>query len=144
MSEVRRVVGGRGVTVPCPDVQKTSRRGTEMVAGEDEEVVADEDGIVVPVEWVGVHEASMEPANQFAMSPNPLSGEVILVIGHLAPPLLIGSPEERREQAQAIETVKIRALARYSMTRKVAQQLRDVFVDFFEEHGGQEADDDAE
>jgi len=81
--------------------------------------------VEVRLVWTGVDEQPVVAANQFVISHNPTSGETILIIGHVAPPVLTGTPEEQREQAKAIQSVPVRAIARLALTGAFTQQLLD-------------------
>lgn len=78
--------------------------------------------IELPKAWVKVDESPVVAANDFALlaghAGNAGDGpeEFVLVVGHSAAPLLVGTPEQVLEQATGIEFVPIRTLARFSMT----------------------------
>ena len=82
------------------------------------------DRIEVPLSWVGVDGVAVLPANQFFFVDSDQSEEVIFSIGHVVPPPLSGSPEELRRQIGDIEFIPVKTIARLSMTRAVADQLR--------------------
>lgn len=77
--------------------------------------------LALPVSWVGLEELSVFHANQFVGQVH--EGEVFLTIGQLTPPPLVGSPEERRDQASQIAFVPIRPIARVAMTPHHLQEL---------------------
>lgn len=69
-------------------------------------------------------------ANQFAVQ---LSNEaddpvpsVLLTVGYVAPPLLLGTPEERQTAAAAVENVNVQPLARFSISAKKAVEFAGV------------------
>lgn len=73
------------------------------------------DGIHVPIVWVGVEELPVAFANQFIVQVD--RGEVFLTIGQFVPPPIIGATEEeRRAQAENIEFVQVKPVARVVMT----------------------------
>jgi hypothetical protein len=81
-----------------------------------------EEGIQVPVAWVGAEEAPTHTVNQFVCQ---FSGpeEFILTLGHLEPPTLLGSPEERLEQARQLSYVPVRVVSRVGLTRSRVEEL---------------------
>lgn len=85
-----------------------------------------EQSLSLPVSWVEVDQADVVAANQFAMAYNPTTGESVLTVGHVAPPMLLGTEEDVRQQAEKIQFVPIRTVGRFSMTRSIAEALREV------------------
>ena len=84
------------------------------------------DHVEIPLSWVDADQRDVMAANQSAMIHNTETGEFILTLGHMAPPLLFGSEEEMRQQAAQLPFVPIRALARFSLTRQGVEALREV------------------
>lgn len=84
------------------------------------------DSVEIPLSWVDAEQRDVMAANQSGMSHNLETGEFILILGHVAPPLLSGSEEEMRQQAERLPFVPIRTLARFSLTRQGVEALRDV------------------
>lgn len=84
----------------------------------------EEEGRLVPVVWVGLDEVPIMLANQFVIQGG--DSELLLTIGQLAPPMLLGSDDERRQQAEAISYVPIRPLCRVSLTAERLAELIDV------------------
>jgi hypothetical protein len=69
------------------------------------------DGVPVPIVWVGADDLPVLHANQFVAQVD--KGEVFLTIGQIVPPAIIGSTvEERRQQAEAIQYVPVKPVAR--------------------------------
>ena len=80
------------------------------------------DSVQVPVVWVGVEELPVAFANQFVVQVD--RGEVFLTIGQLVPPPIIGATEEeRRAQAENIEFVQVKPVARLVMTPSKLHEL---------------------
>jgi hypothetical protein len=73
--------------------------------------------------WIGIDELDVTLANQFATQVDH-NGEIFLTIGQISPPLLIGTPEQQRDQARNLGYVPIRPLGRYTMTRQQLDELR--------------------
>lgn len=84
--------------------------------------------IEIPVVWVGADDDAIVAVNQFALTDHYQFEESVLTLGHLAPPLFTGSPDQQLAHARDIESVPIRTIVRVSMSRVVARQLRDAFV----------------
>lgn len=84
------------------------------------------DSVEIPLSWVDAEQRDVMAANQSGMSHNLETGEFILTLGHVAPPLLSGSEEEMRQQAERLPFVPIRTLARFSLTRQGVEALREV------------------
>lgn len=80
------------------------------------------DNLQLPLAWIDVNESPILMANQFLVQTQG-TGEFVMAIGQVATPPLIGTPEEVREQAEQIEFVPIRTLARVSMTRARIDEL---------------------
>ena len=82
----------------------------------------------VRTQWVGVDDVPLLVANQFAVqlgagSPEVAPEDLFLVVGQVAPPLLVGTEEEQRAQFAEVTAVPIRTLARLSLTRQRAVEL---------------------
>jgi hypothetical protein len=63
-------------------------------------------------------------ANQFALQRTP-GGEILLLVGQVAPPLLIGDMVERTAQAEALagKDLPVRVLARFALTPNGFREL---------------------
>ena len=81
------------------------------------------DEVQLPVRYVGANDVPILLANQFLIQADEHGGGFILSVGQLAPPILMGSIEQRRAQAGEIEFVPIRIIGRYSLARERAQAL---------------------
>lgn len=76
-----------------------------------------EDGAVaLPVLWRGLDDQPLLYANQFVVQHQ--GDELIVTVGQLQPPILLGQPHERMEQARRLSFVPINAVARYAFTRQ--------------------------
>jgi hypothetical protein len=80
-----------------------------------------EEPVFMRVAWPDWAKTPVSFANQFVIQNN--GPEVYLTIGQLAPPPLIGSPEEMRAQAEAMEFVPVVPIARLVLTLEGAEQL---------------------
>ena len=77
--------------------------------------------VQVPVVFIGAEDTPLLYANQFVIAH--LGQEFILSIGQVAPPLLLGTPEQQHEQAKQLSFVPIKTVARFAMTRERLDQL---------------------
>jgi len=94
-----------------------------------------EDGVVVPLVYVGLDETPIEFLNQFVLQVQ--GDEIILTLGAVAPPLILAdTAEERKRQAEAIKFVQVRVLGRYAMTRQRLRELIGILTKFVDEPGG--------
>ncbi|MEV6547628.1 hypothetical protein AB0M57_02830 [Streptomyces sp. NPDC051597] len=80
--------------------------------------------------WHGREQAA-RPANQFVASLGlPTStgkaDEVYLTFGHVAPPVLTGTPQAMEEQVRALGSLPVETLGRYVLSRARLQELIDV------------------
>lgn len=96
----------------------------------------------VRVYWGDVEHLPVIAANQFMLQQalltpaDPGAGaassgdpdEVILTVGHLAPPLLQGTPDEQRAAVTQVSQVTVRPVARFSVRRAKLAELRDVLA----------------
>jgi hypothetical protein len=73
------------------------------------------DEVQLPVRYVGANDVPILLANQFLLQVDEHGGGFILSIAQLAPPILMGSIEQRRAQAGEI--------GRYSLARERAEAL---------------------
>lgn len=86
-----------------------------------------------PAIWVGLEEQAVPAANAFTcqlVGPN----ELVLNIGHVMPPLTMGTPEEQQAQMQALPFVQVRGLARFALTQHRAEELIKALQDMVNSH----------
>ena len=76
----------------------------------------------VPLSWVGYDDVPIIYANQFLIQFQPEEG-FVMAVGQATAPALIGTPEQIAAQAQQIEFVPVRTLARVAMTRPKLAEL---------------------
>lgn len=77
----------------------------------------------VPLVWK-IGETPTQHATQFILQRE--DDLYYLTVGAVAPPVLIGTPEERHEQAKRLESVPVTVLARFVVSGKHMKQLRDL------------------
>lgn len=75
-----------------------------------------------PLVYVGLDEVPILYSNNMVIQLNP-PGEFILTFAQISPPMLLGTVEEQREQAERLEAVYARVVARLSMNRFRVEQL---------------------
>ena len=81
----------------------------------------EEAAITLPVVYVGAEDEPILFANQFVIQHE--KNEFVLTVGQLQPPILLGSPEERKEQAKKLTYVPIKVVARFGLTRQRLAEL---------------------
>ena len=90
--------------------------------------------------WRGLDEHEILYANQFVVQHD--QDELILTIGQFQPPILLGEPHERMEQARQIGYLPINVVARLAFTRarlgQLAEALQEHLDKFDEAHRGKE------
>jgi len=84
----------------------------------------EQDAITLPVTYLGLEDVPILFANQFVIQHE--KNEFVLTVGQLQPPILLGSPEERKEQAKKLTYVPIRVVARFGLTRQRLAELIEV------------------
>ncbi len=78
-------------------------------------------GVEIPLSWVGVDERPIYAANHFLSQ---IVGDGFFVtFGVASPPVLLGTPEYKREQAKKIAFVPVRTLSRIALTRQGMGEL---------------------
>lgn len=75
-----------------------------------------------PLKYVGLDEIPILYSNNMVIQLNP-PGEFILTFAQISPPMLLGTPEEQREQAERLDAVHARVVARLSLNRFRVEQL---------------------
>lgn len=92
----------------------------------------DPEAVRIPVVWVGGDETPILLVNQFLGQFQ--DSEFILTFGQFAPPALIGTEEERREQAREISFIPVKVLARLALTRSRLEELMRVLQETLANH----------
>jgi hypothetical protein len=82
-------------------------------------------GIEVPLAWMGPEEVPIYAANAFVSQYDPQTLDyLILTVGQLTPPAIIGAtPEEREEQVRNVAFVPIKPVVRLGLTPTRAREL---------------------
>ena len=75
----------------------------------------------VPLVYIGIEDVPMQYANQFIIQFQ--QDEFILTVAQLAPPVVLGSDEERQEQVSQITHVPVKVAARFALTRARMAEL---------------------
>lgn len=81
----------------------------------------EEDVVTLPVVYIGAEDEPILFANQFVIQHE--KNEFVLTVGQLQPPILLGSPEERKEQAKKLTYVPIKVVARFGLNRQCLVEL---------------------
>lgn len=97
----------------------------------------DGDAVQLRLLWRGLDDTPLLYANQFVVQHE--RDELILTIGQFQPPILIGQPDERIEQARQLGYVPINVVGRYAFTRQrlaeLAGYLNEHLQKFDQAHG---------
>ncbi len=81
----------------------------------------DGESVALPTSWLGVDETPIYAANHFLSQ---FLGETFFVtFGVMTPPVLLGTVEEKREQAMSLPFVPIKTVGRVALTRKGMEEL---------------------
>lgn len=78
--------------------------------------------IQLPLVWLGLEDVPISMTNQI-LGQVAGDNEIILSFGQVAPPPLLGTPEERLAQAQQLSYVSVRVITRLALTHKKLQEL---------------------
>jgi len=89
--------------------------------------------VTIPVVWPDVDEKPVFAANAFVVGfgqPGEMGADwLVLTLGHVAPPVVLGTQEQQNEAMQAIGSVKVNTLARVALSRSRARQLAKLLAD---------------
>jgi hypothetical protein len=81
------------------------------------------EGIPIPLTWIGAEDLPVHFINKFVGQVEAEEHVFYLTIGQALPPALVGTPEEKLEQLEAISYVPIKPIARLAFTRKKLEEL---------------------
>jgi presenilin-like A22 family membrane protease len=73
------------------------------------------ESVGIPMVWVLPEDQRVLLANQFLVQED--EGTFFVTMGQVAPPVLLGTPEERYEQARSLGVIPVTVLGRYAVTR---------------------------
>ena len=82
----------------------------------------DEPGVEIPLVYIGADDEPVLFANQFVVQ-HELLDEFVLTLGQLTAPILLGSEEEKMEQASRLAYVPVKVVGRFSFTRERVVEL---------------------
>lgn len=85
------------------------------------------EAIEIPVVLSGADETAVLFANHFLIQAH--QDEFVLTVGQLVPPPLLGTDEERREQAKLISAVSVKVVARLGFTRRRLGEITSLLQD---------------
>jgi hypothetical protein len=81
--------------------------------------------LTVPAVWVGLEDVPISFANQFIGQMDDRC-EVVLSLGQVLAPVLMGTAEQQQQQAQNIPFVQVKPIARVSLSTARIRELVDV------------------
>jgi hypothetical protein len=95
----------------------------ERQARADEQQAEEGDSTVIaaPIVWSGLDESPILFANQFIIQH--WEDDFILTAGQLTPPAILGSPEERLQQAMNVKAVPINVIVRLGLNPRRVREL---------------------
>ena len=93
--------------------------------------------IEVPLVIIGAEDTPIYFANQFVVQHE--QKEFIITFGQCSPPLLLGSPEEKRDAAKRIPYVPIKVVARVGLTPERMEELIKVLQTNFRNYQAKQA-----
>ncbi len=94
---------------------------------------SDISSIQLPVVWVGLEEVPVRATNQLLAQVGG-KDELLLVFGHVSPPVVLGTPEQQKAQLERIQFVPVNPIARVSMTRERLGQWVNVLQEQIEKY----------
>src|SRR6266508_1594361 len=93
----------------------------------------DQDRIEVPLTWIGVEDIPALAANQMLVQFT-AENEFTLTFGQVAPPILLGDEEQRRQQLRMVTFAAVKPVARLGLTRQRIEELIKVLTENLENH----------
>jgi hypothetical protein len=89
------------------------------------------------LDWEDIDRLPVLAANQFLMQlsvsePEITGSEVVLTVGYLAPPLLLGTPEQQQEAAAALDRLTVHPVGRFSIPIGKAAELARVIQELLQ------------
>lgn len=101
------------------------------------------DAVALPVLWRGLDDHPILFANQFVVQNH--GDGLLLTIGQFQPPILLGEPEERLEQAKRLGYLPVNAVARLAFTRSQLGLLADLLREHLQKYDkAEKGQDDAD
>lgn len=90
--------------------------------------------VQAPLAWGDIDRVPVLAANQFLMQIAVNAGQgdpsdVVLTVGYVPPPLLIGTPEEQQATLAALDHLNVRTVGRFSIPAGKAAELAEIIQD---------------
>ena len=79
-------------------------------------------GISIPLAFSGMEETPILYVNHF-ITQRQREGAVVLIASQLTPPLLLGTEDDQRRQAEQVDYVPVRTVARLAVTPSSLREL---------------------
>ena len=83
--------------------------------------MAEEPTITLPIVYIGLEDVPVLFGNNFVIQHE--QDEFILTVGQLTPPIVLGTQEERIEQAKKLSYISVKVVARIGFTRQRLVEL---------------------
>lgn len=93
-----------------------------MADVEGEGLEGEDQGFTVPLVWVDADDATVSFCNQVLFQ-QAGPDEYVLTLGHVVPPPILGTDEQRREQVRRVSFVPVKTLGRFSLTQQRVEEL---------------------
>lgn len=96
------------------------------------------------MEWVGYERLPVVAANHFYIMSDHDGSSFVLLIGHVAPPVLSGSAANQTRQLDELHTLPVNTLLRVALTDGGVSELRDVLDHALSVRAAEKEKDDGE
>lgn len=81
-----------------------------------------EDSREIPLTWIGIEDVPILTINQM-VGQALTRQEYIVTLGQVAPPVLLGTEEQRRQQMEMLTFAAVKPVARIGLTRRRVEEL---------------------
>ncbi len=95
----------------------------------------------VPLTWIGIEDVPILTINQI-VGQALTREEYILTLGQVAPPVLLGTEEQRRQQLEMITFAAVKPVARIGLTRQRVEELIRILTEILDNADKMGEDDD--
>lgn len=102
----------------------------------------DQQLLSIPIRFIGEDETLVIYANSFSLQNPPSGQEFVLTSAQLIPPVLLGAPNEQREQMLARGYVSARVVSRMLLNRSSLRELGQLIQTTLEQLDQQEVSSD--
>ncbi|MFN0073045.1 MAG: hypothetical protein ACKVVP_16290 [Chloroflexota bacterium] len=86
----------------------------------------------VPLTWIDIDDRTIELVNQIVITH--AGTEIVFALGQAAPPLVLGTLEDRQEQIKRLRFIPVKTLGRYVVTREMLGTLVSILQQHMEKY----------